>query len=328
VTRPKAPRRSPEWDAAVTRAYQLGLAADDGELVTIEDVTIDLSSREIDRKLWMTRDGFGYEWPQALGPRLAFPWTSKRYRKALADAGDFVEVASGDTIIVSHVERKRFKGSLGHWELEADQEALGAHLAVGRSNGEFEFVPFPLAFVRRGATMPPLRPILGEFGALKRSLIKHLQDLTGIPDIEGALDHVEDEGWEALPKIRSSANHDSRWALFALSRAGRDEDAFVAFGYHMARALLVERPVERLTLGGRLSGEARQSTARTRNDYAFSLARHLLETEPELRENFVNLARRVKAEALSRGASTPKEKLTITDEWLAQLLKGELAKPD
>jgi hypothetical protein len=325
LTRPNSSRATAERDAALIRAYRLNLAAHDGKRVTIEGVTIDLSSRDIDRKLWVTRDGFGYEqWP-ALGPRLAFPWTSKDYREALIEAGDFVEAASGDTVFVCYAERKQVDRILGGFELEADQEALVADLGVYRRNGEFEFVPFPLVFVRRGATMPPHRP-MDEFSALRQSLVERLQALTGIPDIEAAFDPVEDEGWEALPEIKSSAGYDSRLALLALSRAGKDEDALVAFGYHMARALLVEPRVELVRLGGRKSVLARKKPINRRDRHAVRVARRLLETVPELARNHAKLAHRVLDEWYSLGPGPVPEKPTISDAWLGRILKRELAK--
>lgn len=204
--------------------------------------------------------------------------------------------------------------------MEADREALVAYLAVHRNTGEFEVVPYPLVFVRRGATVPPLRAIDG-YGALKGSLIERLEAATGIADIEAAAEGIYDEE-RPLPAIASSANADSRWALIALFSAGKDEDALVAFGFHMACALLMERPVERVKRGGLRSGQARWANANRRNQHAFRVARHLIETEPELAKNCAKLARRVGEDWLCFGHEAPR--LDITANSLAGILGREL----
>jgi len=237
-----------EVEEDIVRAFRLFEAFDVTGVVSIDGILIDMTC-DVDKGIWRPVNPLGsYSAPSGLrAPEIVFPWTPSKWRRHLAKGGDLVEAKAGSRITVDHVVSVKLDAPLDEFSHAENQEAKLVYLSVKDGEQSIRKVNHPLVLLARGATAHLVS--VGDYSSAFGSIVHKLEQAIGLDDLEDLVEKPISK-W---PTLRRDISRTFRLALIAFIEASRkmNEEAFVAFGYMMARA-----EAEKLLLNSAIRGRA------------------------------------------------------------------------
>ncbi|MDG2522883.1 hypothetical protein P7B02_15205 [Caulobacter segnis] len=293
----------------------------------VDGVVFDLTC-DVDKAEWHPLAFLGFHTSRAAfqGPELVFPWTQPSIRSYLAEVIEPIDVARGSLVTIAYVEDRTFKSAFADFADGEQVQAKVAHLVVLTPDKEVIPVKRPMVLLTEAATETLID--YEDYGAAYRGLIKRLERLSGLVELDDLAD-LPFDAWPSKPRPMPEAY--SR-ALYTLTKAKRltsiDTDAaYVAFGYMMAKAEAQEQLLESANRGRdakasqRKAVSGRKAASQAIKDRIIAQAAKIITHDGDIS---LSKCSRLVADAL---AADPTWKHGKDPKWFARHLKEALFEP-